>query len=82
MTKAKRAWPVFTRNREAVVEALEEGPCDGILPAARGSVDGFAEFLLRTGTLDDFKAFWGRRARRSIPILFSATRCCIALGSD
>jgi hypothetical protein len=33
-------------------------------------VDGFAEFLLRAGILDDFKAFPDRRARRSIPIFF------------
>jgi hypothetical protein len=70
MTKAKREWRVFTQKREAVVEALKEGHCDGILPAARGFVDGFAEFLLRAGILDDFKAFPDRRARRSIPIFF------------
>jgi hypothetical protein len=70
VTNAEQNWRIFTENREAVIEALEEGRCDGILPAARGFLDGFAEFLLRAGILDDFKAFPDRRARRSIPIFF------------
>jgi len=70
VTNAERNWRIFTENREAVIKALEEGRCDGILPAARGFMDGFAEFLLHAGILDDFKAFPDRRARRSIPIFF------------
>jgi hypothetical protein len=53
-----------------VIEELENGRCDGILPAARGFLDGFAEFLLRAGVLDCFAVFPDRRARRSIAIFF------------
>jgi hypothetical protein len=70
VTNAEQNWRVFTENRETVVESLEEGRCDGILPAARGFVDGFAEFLFRAEILDDFESFPDRRARRSIPIFF------------
>ena len=38
---------VFVENREAVLAALKEGCCDGILPAARSFLDGFSEFCLR-----------------------------------
>jgi hypothetical protein len=53
-----------------VIAQLEQGHCDGILPAARGFLDGFAEFLLRAGILDCFAAFPDRRARRSIAMFF------------
>ena len=63
-------WFVFTENRAAVIAALEQGECDGILPAARGFMDGFAEFCLRAGVLDAFADFRDRRARSSIPMFF------------
>ena len=63
-------WFVFTENRAAVIAALEQGECDGILPAARGFMDGFAEFCLRAGVLDAFAEFRDRRARSSIPMFF------------
>jgi hypothetical protein len=63
-------WFVFVENREAVIAALKEGRCDGILPAARSFLDGFAEFCLRAGVLKAFEAFPDRRARRSIPMFF------------
>jgi len=50
--------------------ALQEGRCDGILPAARGFLDGFAEFCLKAGVLACFDAFADRRARRTIPMFF------------
>ena len=70
MADNEQDWRVFTENREAVIEQLEQGRCDGILPAARGFLDGFAEFLLRAGILDCFAAFPDRRARRTIGIFF------------
>lgn len=63
-------WYIFRENREAVLKALEEGQCDGILPAARGFLDGFAEFCLDAGVLEVFATFRDRRARRSIPMFF------------
>lgn len=66
----EQTWRVFTEKREAVIEQLEQGHCDGILPAARGFLDDFAEFLLRAGILDCFAAFPDRRARRTIEIFF------------
>jgi len=66
----EREWFIFTENREAVVEALEEGRCEGVLPAARGFLDGFAEFCLEAGVLEAFAGFPDRRARRSIPMFF------------
>ena len=63
-------WFVFTRNREAVVKALEEGRCDGILPAARGFTDGFADFCLESGVLEALEAFPDQRLRRTIPMFF------------
>ncbi len=59
-----------SENREAVLAALQEGRCDGILPAARSFLDGFAEFCLRAGVLKVFEAFPDHRARRSIPMFF------------
>lgn len=70
MTNKEQDWRVFTENREAVIEQLKQGHCDGILPAARGFLDGFAEFLLRAGILDCFEAFPDRRARRTIAVFF------------
>jgi hypothetical protein len=52
----------------AVVESLEKGECSGILPAAHGFLDGFADFLLEAGILDAFAQFLDPRQRRSIPI--------------
>jgi hypothetical protein len=70
ITEHKREWKVFVENREAVIEALKRGKCVGILPAARGFLDGFAEFLLEMGMLDTFESFPDQRKRRSIPIFF------------
>jgi hypothetical protein len=66
----QREWRVFVQNREAVVELLEKGECDGILPAARGFLDGFATFLLEAKILDAFDQFPDPRERHSIPVFF------------
>jgi hypothetical protein len=70
MESHEQAWHIFVENREAVVAALERGECDGILPAARGFLDGFGEFCLESGVLRCFEAFRDRRARRTIPMFF------------
>ena len=66
----KQDWFVFIENREAVIAALKAGRCDGILPAARSFLDGFAEFCLRAGVLQAFEAFPDRRTRHNIPMFF------------
>ena len=70
MVDHKDGWRVFIENREGVIAALERGECDGILPAARGFLDGFAGFLLEAGLLDLLARFPDGRQRRSIPIFF------------
>jgi hypothetical protein len=65
-----RAWQIFVENREAVISALERGECAGILPAARGFLDGFAEFLLDAGVLVVLEEFPDHRQRRTIPMFF------------
>jgi len=65
-----REWYIFTENRAAVIAQLERGACDGILPAARGFMDNFAEFCLEAGVLEVFESFRDPRARRSIPMFF------------
>ena len=69
-TDREREWYIFTENREAVIAQLKRGECDGILPAARGFVDGFAEFCLEAGVLEAFEKFRDPRARQSIPMFF------------
>jgi hypothetical protein len=70
VAEREREWRIFRWNREAVVESLEQGECDGILPAARGFLDGFAGFLLDGKILDALDQFPDPRQRRSIPIFF------------
>lgn len=70
MADHKDEWQVFIENRDEVVRALECGECAGILPAARGFLDGFAGFLLEAGILGVLEQFPDGRKRRSIPIFF------------
>lgn len=70
MNEHQRQWFIFIENREAVIEALRQGECDGILPAARGFLDGFASFLLSHGLIEVFETFPDPRARRSISVVF------------
>jgi hypothetical protein len=70
METHEEAWYIFVESRDEVIAALERGECDGILPAARGFLDGFAEFCLNAGVLTCFEVFPDRRARRTIPIFF------------
>jgi hypothetical protein len=66
----EQEWFVFVENREAVIAALKAGHCDGILPAARSFLDGFAEFCLRAGVLTAFEGFRDPRTRHTIPMFF------------
>jgi hypothetical protein len=70
MAERERAWQIFLENRQAVVEALEQGECTAILPAAGGFQDGFAGFLLEAGLLEILEQFPDHRQRRTIPIFF------------
>jgi hypothetical protein len=70
MAEHEQEWQIFIENREAVIEALRRGECEGILPAARGFLDGFAQFLLEAGILNALEEFPDSRRRRTIPIFF------------
>lgn len=66
----EQTWQIFLENRAEVIAALQRGECDGILPAARGFLDGFAQFLLVAGVVAVWERFPDPRLRRSIPIFF------------
>lgn len=70
MSGDQAEWRVFVENREEVIRSLERGECDGILPAARGFLDGFAGFLSEAGVLAVMAEFPDLRERRSVPIFF------------
>jgi hypothetical protein len=60
-------WLLLTSNPEAVLSALERGETDGILPAACGLMDRFAQFMIRMGIPAILEAFPDPRKRKSIP---------------
>lgn len=66
-------WALFVEDREAVIEALRQGQCDAILPAARTFLDGFAAFLIEHGIVQLFQSLPDHRERRSIPAFFFCT---------
>jgi hypothetical protein len=70
MLADEQPWHIFWENRAAVVEALKGGHCDGILPAARGFFDHFAQFLDEHNILLHLEDFPDRRQRRTIPAFF------------
>ncbi len=70
MLADQQPWQIFWENRAAVLEALERGHCDGILPAARGFFDHFAQFLDEHHILRHLEDFPDKRQRRSIPAFF------------
>lgn len=57
-------------DREAVIAALERAECDGILPAAHGFFDRFADFCGEIGLLELLRLLPDPRARASIPHAF------------
>ena len=70
MLADEQPWHIFWENRAAVLEALKRGHCDGILPAARGFFDHFAQFLDEHNILLHLEDFPDQRQRRSIPAFF------------
>lgn len=60
----------MTEDHEAVLGALERGETDGILPAASGFMDRFAQFLLKLGICELFDQFPDHRERRWITPFF------------
>jgi hypothetical protein len=71
MSLARRdQWQVFTANRQAVIEQLEQGVCDGILPAASSIIDGYAGFCLQHGVLSLLSSLADPRARRTVAVGF------------
>ncbi len=70
MSTREQQWRIFIENRAEVIAALERGEIDGLLPAARGFLDGFAQFLLEHQILDRLSEFSDARTRQSIPIMF------------
>ena len=66
-------WALFVEDREAVIEALRQGQCDAILPAARTFLDGFASFLIEHGIVQVFESLPDHRERRSIPACLFCT---------
>jgi hypothetical protein len=63
-------WILLVENPEAVLWALERGETDGILPAASGFMDRFAQFLLKAGIPKAFDEFPDHRKRRWIAPFF------------
>lgn len=63
-------WVLLVENREAVLSALERGETDGILPAASGFMDRFAQFLLKAGIPKAFDEFPDHRKRSWIAPFF------------
>jgi len=63
-------WILLTENPEAVLCALERGETDGILPAACGFMDRFAQFMLKLGICKLFDQFPDHRKRKWITPFF------------
>jgi Transposase DDE domain len=59
-------WVLLTENRKAVLAALERGETDGIVPAASGFMDRFAEFMIELGIAQVLQQFPDHRKRRWI----------------
>ena len=66
MAQTSEAWAVVVRNQEAVVAALAQGKCDGILPDEWLEPDNLVQTALEEGWLEGFETFPDRRGRRSI----------------
>lgn len=63
-------WVLLAENPEAVLGALERGETDGILPAASGFMDRFAQFMLGAGLPPVFDEFPDHRKRKWIAPFF------------
>jgi hypothetical protein len=64
-------WVLLTENRKAVLAALRRGETDGIVPAASGLMDRFAQFIIELGIPQLLDEFPDHRKRKWItPFLF------------
>jgi hypothetical protein len=64
-------WVLLTENPKAVLAALRRGETDGIVPAASGFMDRFAQFMIELGIPEFLDKFPDHRKRKWIaPFLF------------
>jgi hypothetical protein len=64
-------WVLLTENPKAVLAALRRGETDGIVPAASGFMDSFAQFVIELGIPELLDKFPDHRKRKWItPFLF------------
>jgi hypothetical protein len=64
-------WVLLTENPKAVLAALRRGEADGIVPAASGFMDRFAQFMIELGIPEFLDMFADHRKRKWIaPFLF------------
>lgn len=63
-------WALLSENREAVLAALLRGETDGIVPAASGFMDRFAQFLIKLEIPSLLDGWPDSRRRRSIAPFF------------
>jgi hypothetical protein len=59
-------WVLLTENSKAVLSALKCGETDGIVPAASGFMDRFAQFIIELGIPDVLQKFPDHRKRKWI----------------
>ena len=59
-------WVLLTENPKVVLAALKRGDTDGIVPAASGSMDRFAEFMIELGIPQVMEKFPDHRKRKWI----------------
>jgi hypothetical protein len=68
---ARGAWLLVRENRKAVLERLEKGEVDDLIPASSGFVDAFCAFLERSGLLVPLEDLPdGRKDPLLVPMLF------------
>jgi hypothetical protein len=60
-------WEIVTRDDAAVLQALDRGECDGLLPDAWHGPDDLLHFALDLGLFTQFADFPDRRHRRTHP---------------
>lgn len=64
-------WVLLTEDPKAVLAALRRGETDGIVPAASGFMDRFAQFMIELGIPEFLNKFPDHRKRKWItPFLF------------
>jgi len=64
-------WVLLTENPKAVLAALRRGETDGIVPAASGFMDRFAQFMIELGIPQFLDKFPDHRKRKWISAFLS-----------